>query len=219
MQTPAAGADPFRIPIALSGLLLVLFLATHLLGLALAPLAPASFEAYASALHHAALLPAVELGLLLTTVLHLVLSLRRRWLSRQAGNTAALRSRRQGALAPLAVLATRSQAAGGLVLMLFLVVHLRQLRLPRPADGHALEVLQTVLSQPLSLALYLTAALAGAMHLFHGGEAAHRSLGWLDPANAARIRAVGRLLALLVGAGFMAVTLALALPVLTAGTP
>jgi succinate dehydrogenase / fumarate reductase cytochrome b subunit len=117
------------------------------------------------------------------------------------------------------VLATRSQAAGGLVLMLFLVVHLRQLRLPRPADGHALEVLQTVLSQPLSLALYLTAALAGAMHLFHGGEAAHRSLGWLDPANAARIRAVGRLLALLVGAGFMAVTLALALPVLTGGTP
>ena len=69
-----------------------------------------------------------------------------------------------------------------------------------------------VLASPWSLALYLAAPLALALHLFHGGEAAHRSLGLLQPANGSAIRAAARLLALLVGGGFLAVTLSLALP-------
>ncbi|MFM7646567.1 MAG: succinate dehydrogenase, partial [Cyanobium sp.] len=77
-----------------------------------------------------------------------------------------------------------------------------------------------VLASPWSLALYLAAPLVLALHLFHGGEAAHRSLGLLQPANASAIRAAARLLALLVGGGFLAVTLALALPALAlAGGP
>jgi succinate dehydrogenase / fumarate reductase cytochrome b subunit len=52
--------------------------------------------------------------------------------------------------------------------------------------------------------------LALGLHLFHGGEAAHRSLGLLDPASAGAIRGATRWLALLVGAGFVLVTLVLA---------
>ena len=55
-------------------------------------------------------------------------------------------------------------------------------------------------------------ALALALHLFQGGEAAHRSLGLLQPANASAIRAIARLLAVLIGGGFVVVTLTLALP-------
>jgi succinate dehydrogenase / fumarate reductase cytochrome b subunit len=109
-------------------------------------------------------------------------------------------------------MAARSQAAGGVLLLGFLVVHLAQLRWPRPLAGAELTALAAVLTSPWSLALYLAAALALALHLFHGGEAAHRSLGLLQPANASAIRAAARLLALLVGGGFLAVTLALALP-------
>jgi len=197
---------------AASGLLLVLFLLLHLAGVALAPLAPARFEAYAAALHRNSWLPAAELALLAVAVAHLGLSLLRAAANHRAAGGAALRSRRSGPLAPLAALAARSQAAGGVLLLLFLVVHLAQLRWPRPPAGAELAALAAVLASPWSLGLYLAAALAVALHLFHGGEAAHRSLGLLQPANGAAIRAGARLLALLIGGGFMAVTLALVLP-------
>jgi succinate dehydrogenase / fumarate reductase cytochrome b subunit len=196
---------------AASGLLLVLFLLLHLAGVALAPLAPQRFEAYATSLHSSAWLSAAELALLAMALLHLGLSLARAAANRYAGNTAALRSRRTGPLAPLAALAARSQVVGGLLLLLFLAVHLAQLRWPRPLAGAELSSLTAVLANPLSMALYLAAALALALHLFHGGEAAHRSLGLLKPANGAAIRAAARLLAVLIGGGFMAVSLALAL--------
>ena len=199
---------------AASGLLLVLFLLLHLAGVALAPWAPQRFEAYAAALHRSPWLPVAELLLLAVAVTHLAMSLRRWLANRRAGNGAALRSRRSGPLAPLAALAARSQAIGGLLLLLFLVMHLLQLRWPRPLAGAELAALQTALAQPLALLLYLLAPLALALHLFHGGEAAHRSLGLLQPANAAVIRRAARLLALLIGGGFLAVTLALALPAL-----
>lgn len=191
----------------------MLFLLLHLGGVSLALVMPLRFEAVAAGLHASPWLPGAELLLLLLAVLHVAFTLCKRLADRLAGNTAPLRSRRQGPLAALAALAARSQAIGGAVLLLFLLVHLRQLRLPRPAAGAELAALQAVLAQPLSLALYLVAAAALALHLFHGGEAAHRSLGLLDPANAGRIRAAARLVALLVGGGFMAVTLALALAV------
>ncbi len=203
---------------AASGLLLVLFLLLHLAGVALAPLAPPRFEAYAAALHRSAWLPAAELALLAVALVHLGLSLLRAVLNRRAAGAARpqLRSRRTGPLAPLAA---RSQAAGGLLLLLFLALHLAQLRWPRPAAGAELAALVAVLASPWSLVLYLAAPLALALHLFHGGEAAHRSLGLLQPANASAIRAAARLLALLVGGGFLAVTLALALPALALALP
>jgi succinate dehydrogenase / fumarate reductase cytochrome b subunit len=197
---------------AASGLLLVFFLLLHLAGVALAPLAPQRFEAYAAALHRSAWLPAAELVLLAVGVVHLGLSLLRVALNRAAGNTANLRSRRTGPLAPLAAMAARSQASGGMLLLGFLVVHLAQLRWPRPEAGTELAELAVALASPWSLALYLAAALALALHLFQGGEAAHRSLGLLQPANAASIRAAARLLALLIGGGFIAVILSLVLP-------
>lgn len=196
---------------AVSGLLLVLFLLLHLAGVALAPLDPPRFEAYAARLHRSAWLPLAELLLLAAGAGHLGLSLARWLANRRAGNRAWLRSRRCGPLAPLAAFAARSQAAGGLLLLAFLALHLQQLRWPRPGVGDELAVLQAVLARPVNLVLYPAAALVLALHLFHGGEAAHRSLGLLDPANAGRIRATARLLAVLVGGGFLAVTLTLLL--------
>jgi succinate dehydrogenase / fumarate reductase, cytochrome b subunit len=214
VQTQAHNGGGLRRGSAASGLLLVLFLLLHLAGVALAPLAPQRFEAYAAALHRSAWLPAAELALLAVALAHLALSLLRAAANRRAAGVAALRSRRSGPLAPLAALAARSQATGGVLLLLFLAVHLAQLRWPRPLAGAELASLAAALASPWSLALYLAAALALALHLFHGGEAAHRSLGLLRPANGAAIRAAARLLALVIGGGFMAVTLALALPAL-----
>ena len=173
-----------------------------------AVLAPEQFEAYATALHCSPWLPVVESGLLLLAIVHTSLTLVKAIANRRAGNTATLRSRRQS---PMAALASRSTVVAGLVTLGFLVMHLRQLRWPRPTAGEEAATLIQVLQQPWNTVLYAIAAVALALHLLHGAEAAHRGLGWLTPANTSALRAGAGVLAALIGGGFLMISLVLAL--------
>ena len=197
--------------IALTGLMLVLFLLAHLAGVGLALVDPAAFEAYAAALHRQEWLPLAEVGLAVVALIHPLGALHRSLANRHARGPVAgpMRSRRQGSAAGVAALAALAIPWTGALLLGFLVVHLAQLRWHRPLDGHELEAVMGVLATPWSLALYLLAGAAVALHLFHGNESAHRSLGLLDSANATRIRQLGRGLALLLGGGFVIVPLSL----------
>jgi succinate dehydrogenase / fumarate reductase cytochrome b subunit len=130
------------------------------------------------------------------------------------------RSRRDGGLEAAAALAGRWAPWSGALLLVFLVVHLAQLRLHRPAAGAELEALLAALASPFSLGLYGLAGAAVGLHLLQGYESAHRSLGWLEPGNRERIRWAGRALALLLGAGFSVLPIALVLRAsLAAGMP
>ena len=204
MQVPTV----MRIGSALSGLLLVLFLVVHLAGLLPALIAPEQFEHYATVLHHQPWLPVVEVSLAATAAVHLNFTVAKTLRNRAAGNTAALRSRRDR---PLEAFSSRSKVAAGLITLGFLALHLQQLRWPRPADGLEREALQQILMQPISLMVYAAGSLAIGLHLLHGAEAAHRNLGLLTPANSASIRWGGRLLASGIGGGFLLICLGLAL--------
>ena len=197
-----------RIGSALSGLMLVLFLVVHLAGLLPALIAPVHFEQYATALHHQPWLPVLEAGLAATAAMHLSFTVAKTLRNRGAGNTAALRSRRGR---PLDALASRSKVAAGVITLGFLLLHLQQLRWPRPSDGLEREVLQQVLQQPINLMVYTALSIAVGLHLLHGAEAAHRNLGLLTPANGPSIRWGGRLLASGIGGGFLLISLGLAL--------
>lgn len=204
---------PLDALIPLSGLLLVLFLVLHLAGVSLALVAPGAFEAWAALLHRQPWLPPLEVALALALLLHPLLSLvraRRNALAR--GPLAGPRSsRRSGALEALVARAGRGLPLSGALLLLFLAVHLAQLRWPRPPAGAELAALAAALSSPFALALYGAAGLAVGLHLLHGVESAHRGLGLLEPANGPAIRLAGRGLALLLGGGFALLPLALAL--------
>lgn len=193
---------------AISGLILVLFLLVHLAGLVPALVATEQFEHYASALHHSSWLALIELGLAATASTHIVLTLTKTIRNRQAGNAAALRSRRNQ---PLAAFASGNKVLAGVITLGFLTLHLQQLRWPRPADGLELNQLSSVLQQPINLAIYALGSVAIGLHLLHGAEAAHRSLGWLTPANGQILRLGGRLLAALISAGFLMISLGVAL--------
>jgi len=197
--------------VAVSGLVLALFLVVHLGGLVPAVVNPAGFERYAALLHRQPWLPVVEATLLAALLLHPVQALWRAFRLARARGTAPVlrRSRREGVGDGLAALAAAQAPWIGALLLLFLAVHLLQLRWHRPAEGQELAALQAVLQAPASLALYGAGSLAVGLHLFHGHEAAHRSLGLLDPVNGARIRALGRLLALALGGGFALLALIL----------
>lgn len=213
LSQPAGPAAGPAIGVAVSGLVLVLFLVVHLGGLVPAVVDPAAFERYAALLHRQPWLPVVEAALLVALLVHPALALGRALrLARARGTAPALRrSRREGPGDGVAALAAAQAPWIGAVLLLFLAVHLLQLRWHRPAAGQELAALQAVLRSPASMALYVAGSLAAGLHLFHGHEAAHRSLGLLDPANGARIRALGRLLALMLGGGFALVALILRL--------
>ena len=189
----------------------MLFLVAHLAGLALAWWDGPAFERYATALHQAPWLPVAELGLLVLLLAHPLQALVRALSNRAARGAVAgsPRSRREGGVEPLASLAGRLMPWSGGLLLLFLVVHLAQLRLHRPAPGEELLALEAVLHQLHWLALYALAGLAVALHLVHGQESAHRRLGLLDPRNARPIRLGGRALAVLIGAGFSLLPFAL----------
>ena len=197
-----------RIGSALSGLLLVLFLVVHLVGLLPALIAPLQFELYATALHHQPWLPLLEVSLAAIAATHLTFTVAKTLRNRRAGNTSALRSRRGR---PLEALASRSKVAAGMITLGFLALHLKQLRWPRPGDGLERDVLLQVLQEPISLAIYAAGSLAIGLHLLHGAEAAHRNLGLLTPANGPNIRWGGRLLAIGIGGGFLLICLGLAL--------
>ena len=204
MQDPTL----MRIGSALSGLLMVLFLVVHLTGLLPALIAPAQFELYATALHHQPWLPILEVSLATTAAVHLIFTAAKTLRNRRAGNTAALRSRRGR---PIEALASRSKVAAGMITLGFLTLHLQQLRWPRPVDGLEREVLLKVLQQPTSLLVYGLGSLAIGLHLLHGAEAAHRNLGFLNPVNGPSIRWGGRLLATVIGGGFLLISLELGL--------
>lgn len=204
MQDPTL----MRIGSALSGLLMVLFLVVHLAGLLPALIAPAQFEHYATALHHQPWLPILEVSLAGTAAVHLIFTAAKTLRNRRAGNTAALRSRRGR---PIEALASRSKVAAGMITLGFLTLHLQQLRWPRPVDGLEREVLLQVLQQPTSLLVYGLGSLAIGLHLLHGAEAAHRNLGFLNPVNGPSIRWGGRLLATVIGGGFLLISLELGL--------
>jgi succinate dehydrogenase / fumarate reductase cytochrome b subunit len=208
MQDPTL----MRIGSALSGLLMVLFLVVHLAGLLPALIAPAQFELYATALHHQPWLPILEVSLATTAAVHLIFTAAKTLRNRRAGNTAALRSRRGR---PIEALASRSKVAAGVITLGFLALHLQQLRWPRPVDGLEREVLLKVLQQPTSLLVYGLSSLAIGLHLLHGAEAAHRNLGFLNPVNGPSIRWGGRLLATVIGGGFLLISLELGLGGLT----
>ena len=197
-----------RIGSALSGLLMVVFLVVHLAGLLPALIAPAQFELYATALHHQPWLPILEVSLAGTACVHLIFTAAKTLRNRRAGNTAALRSRRGR---PIEALASRSKVAAGMITLGFLTLHLQQLRWPRPVDGLEREVLMQVLQQPTSLLVYGLGSLAIGLHLLHGAEAAHRNLGFLNPVNGPSIRWGGRLLATVIGGGFLLISLELGL--------
>lgn len=189
----------------------MVFLLVHLAGVWLAWWDPPAFETFATALHRAPWLPVAEAGLGMLLLAHPALALSRAVANWRARGVVAgpLRSRRVWGVEPITSLGGRLMPWSGSLLLFFLVVHLGQLRLHRPAPGLELEALLTVLRQPLWLSLYAASGLAVALHLVHGQESAHRRLGLLDPRNARPIRLGGRGLALVIGVGFLMVPFAL----------
>ena len=199
-----------KVLVAVSGLALVGFCISHILGnLNLITGGAEGLDAYAEKLHHLPGFVFAELGLIGMFVLHIVLVIGL-ILSNKAARTsryAVSNSKRSDGAARS--LASRTMKYSGIVLLVFLVVHIGHFRLKRgdfhaadgSVDGLGIEVI-AVLSNPAFAALYLVGSLLVAWHIFHGFQSAFRSIGFNHPKYRALVELLSSGLAGLIGLGF-----------------
>jgi succinate dehydrogenase / fumarate reductase cytochrome b subunit len=196
--------------VAVSGLLLGMWVVLHLLGNLTLLSGAATADGYAAALRRApAWLWIARGGLLAAAAVHVagVASLAR------AGRAA--RPRRQArAHRRELVPAARSMRVGGALLAVFVVYHLLHLTLgvldPGFRAGHVYDNVVRGLQSPWVAGLYVGAAALLGLHLFHGLWAAARSLGLRPGAAALRGRPAVAVLSAAIAVGFATVPIAVA---------
>ena len=186
-----------------SGLILVFFIAVHLAGVIFAGINPDNFEIYASHLHSSILLPYFEIVLAITFITHIFLTLKKVLKNSLSGNKAILKTKRNDSLG---VLASKVQPFTGIILACFLIIHLLQLRFPRPADNLELTSLKSKLGGVHILILYSLASISLIFHMVQGIESGHRSLGILSQNNSLNIRYISRFISIFFGLSYLIMT-------------
>lgn len=192
---------------ALSGLGLVLFLIIHLLGNLQIFSSSDAFNEYAKALHDGPLIVIGDVGLMIMFPLHIAMVI---WLAvdnKKARGPVGYKvtgTKQERGFA--SVLASKSMLYTGLVLIAFVAIHVWQFRLQHEEIGYDVRgaVIET-LSSPAWGAFYIIGSLLTGWHLFHGIQAAFRSLGAHHPRYTPLIVRGGTALSIVLALGFAAI--------------
>jgi succinate dehydrogenase / fumarate reductase, cytochrome b subunit len=194
---------------AVTGLILVAYLITHVLANLLVFAGPDRINRYAQLLHASgAALWGARLILLVAAVLHIV-----------AATQLALRSRAArpapyagGREPQVSTLAARTIRWGGAIILVFLVYHILHFTTGTAhPDFVALNPHHNVTTgfrEPWVAAVYLLAMVVVGLHLYHGVWSSGRSLGLSQPSPQPLRRRVALVLAALVWLGFTAIVVA-----------
>ena len=195
-----------KLVIGISGLLLCGFVAAHLAGNLLLYITDGNYKAfneYAKNLHDFALLPVIEIGLLVLFLVHIVLTL---WMQLQSSKARpegyAVKKSKQGRGA---VAAQNIMHLSGLVVLAFILLHLADLRFGLRFNEDGLSPAQTVLQvlrDPVSAMFYTIGPLLLGYHLFHGFQSSFQSLGLGGDRFMRIVKIVGAVFAVVVAVGF-----------------
>lgn len=200
-----------------TGLLLVGFLITHLLGnLTLYKSDGTAFNTYVEKLHSfGSLLTAAEMGLAGLFIVHILNSL---WIARTnararpKGYATGLRTKGGHSRSSVA---SRRMAVTGSLLLIFLILHIWQFRFgPGMAEGYTVQLkgeevrdlhrlVIEVLRNPLWMGTYVAVMVFLAMHIRHGFWSAFQTLGAMNPRFNDGVSIAALALALFLGAGFL----------------
>lgn len=204
-----------KVIMAVTGLLLVLFVIGHLLGNLKVYQGPDAFNAYAEGLRtfgkpflgHGQFLWLARIGLLIALLLHLWAALRVTLASRGARPTA------YRTLTPVyTTWGARTMRVGGLLVLLYVVYHLLDLTFgsanPAFVAGDAYGNLVASLQRmPVALGYVAAIAVLG-LHLYHGLWSGFQTLGLLTPPTERLRRGLAAGFAGLIVAGYASIPLA-----------
>jgi succinate dehydrogenase / fumarate reductase cytochrome b subunit len=184
--------------VALSGLLLIGFLASHLAGNLLIYVGAEQFDTYAKFLaEHPLLIPA-EIGLAALFFVHIAWGLRVSLMNRAArGRDYAVNENEGGR-----TLGSATMKYTGAMTLVFLIVHIVTFKIQHPAGTSLHGHLMSWFKVAPYAAFYLIAMVMLGLHLSHGIKSAFQTFGLQHPRYTKCVEAVGLLLAIAFGVGF-----------------
>jgi len=199
-----------KMVMAVTGVVMILFLVAHLAGNTLVFRGPAQIDAYAAFLKHEAVaLWAVRVVLLAAVVLHVIAAYQ------LARDDRVARRKPYVCLQPqTATRASRTMRVGGIIIAAFIIFHLLHLTTGtiRPAPFNSVTVYADVVGGFQIWwvsAIYLIALAAIGLHLYHGAWSWARTLGLSRPSAVPLHRPVAIVVAVLIWAGFTSIPLAI----------
>jgi succinate dehydrogenase / fumarate reductase cytochrome b subunit len=200
-----------KILIGITGILLFIYLIIHIVGNLMIFRGQAFFNKYAYFLEGNALLPIIEIALLLLFLLHIYKTVTM-YLGNQQARPVRYEKKVNAGYTSRKSFASTTMIFGGLWLILFLIIHVKAFRFSPeyewPAGGRDLyrQELENFTS-PLALAFYVISMLVVGSHLWHGVSSSVQSLGFDHPRWTPRILLFGKIMAVLIATGFIIVAI------------
>lgn len=197
---------------AVTGLVMMLFLLLHMLGNLKIFFGPTDFDNYAAwlrtvgepVLHGAWFLWIQRVVLFVALALHVTAAAQLSGRDRAARPTRYAHGQRSQA-----TFATRTMRYGGVILGLFIVFHLLDLTAgvanSKFAEGHVYANVYTDFQHWYVNLIYLLAMAMLGLHINHGFWSAAQTLGLNNPTRDQAIKATGTFLAVIISVGFMMV--------------
>jgi len=200
-----------KILIGVTGLALFLYLIVHIAGNLMVFGGPSLFNKYAYTLESNPLIPVIEIGLLLIFLVHVYKTVTM-FLSNQQARPARYVQKQRAGHTSRKTFASSTMIFSGLWLLVFIVIHVKAFRYGTEyawAEGgrdlYRLEIEN--FSNPLIVLFYVLSMLVVGSHLWHGASSSLQSLGLDHPRWTPRIRATGKLLAILIAGGFITIAI------------
>ena len=200
-----------KILIGVTGLALVLYLIVHIAGNLMVFGGPSLFNKYAYTLESNPLIPVIEIGLLLLFLVHVYKTVTMFMSNRQARPVRYVKKERANYTSRKSF-ASSTMIFTGLWLLIFIIIHVRAFRYgteyPWGEGGRDLYRLEIEnFANPLIVVFYVLSMLVVGSHLWHGASSAFQSLGLDNPRWTPRIRATGKVLAVVIAGGFIGIAI------------
>jgi succinate dehydrogenase / fumarate reductase cytochrome b subunit len=198
-----------KILIGITGLALFIYLIIHIAGNLMVFFGPAVFNKYAYTLEGNPLIPIIEIGLLLIFLVHVYKTIRM-FLGNQATRPVGYVLKKKAGPPSRKTFASSTMIVSGLWLLAFIIIHVRAFRYgveyDWPEGGRDLYRLEMEnFSNPLLVGFYVLSMLVVGSHLWHGISSGFQSLGLDKPAWTRFILPAGKVIAVLIAAGFIVI--------------
>ena len=200
-----------KLLMGLTGLALFAYMVLHLAGNALVLAGPDIFNEYSHTLISNPLIVPIELGLLAVFLVHIYTAITM-WRANKAARPVGYLKKEPAGHTSRKSLASTTMIASGLLLLVFVIVHVKQFKFgtwyQTVASQEIRDLYRTeieIFQQPLWVLFYVAGTLLVGLHLRHGIASAFQSLGIDHPVYTRRLTAMSIFFAILIGGGLAAI--------------